>query len=705
MYHDMHTGKWWWQTQKELEREKPGATIIPIILSSDKTQITMFRNKSAYPIYMTIGNIPKDIRRKPSHHAHILLAYLPTTRLDHISNQAARRRTIVNLFHACMSHILKPIHVPGRQGMAISSGDGVVRRGHPILACYVGDYPEQVLVSGTKTGDCHKCDIDHNTLGSKDSPFHLRDLGEILEALALADIDPVGFAKRCSELKMKAVQHPFWEGLPFTNIFHALTPDVLHQLYQGLVKHMIAWIKDAFGTAEIDARCRRLPPNHNMRVFSKGISSLARVSGTEHNQICRFLLGIIIDIRLPNNASSARLVRALRGLLDFLYLTQYPCHTDETLTLLDDALQRFHDNKSIFIDLGIRTQFNLPKLHAYRHYLHMIQQFGTTDNYNTEYTERLHIDLTKDAYRATNHKDEYSQMTLWLERREKMIWHSNYIRWRTSGTDPPQQSPLSMEYLREFKMTKHPSAKAVPLDHIIHDYGATHFRAALARYVVMLSQPDARTRQQVERAAAHIYLPFTSVSVFYKIKFNVVCTDGSKDNATVDSVHVRPECKDQRGKNIPGRFDTVLVNTGDGGDRGVAGESKLIFCSIFSMQYPIGYRVAQVRVVFTIPEQSHDQLVPPRVNIIPQHLAYVEWFTPFATPELHHGMYKISRCFEHGERLASIIPVKNIRRSVHLIPKFGRLVSREWTSSTVLEECNDFFVNPFTDRHAYLTIF
>jgi hypothetical protein len=58
-YCDLHTGKWWWSTQKKMEQEKPGATIIPVIISSDKTQVTLFRNKAAYPIYMTIGNIPK----------------------------------------------------------------------------------------------------------------------------------------------------------------------------------------------------------------------------------------------------------------------------------------------------------------------------------------------------------------------------------------------------------------------------------------------------------------------------------------------------------------------------------------------------------------------------------------------------------------------------------------------------------------------
>ncbi|KAG1798385.1 hypothetical protein EV424DRAFT_1294096, partial [Suillus variegatus] len=156
---------------------------------------------------------------------------------------------------------------------------------------------------------------------------------------------------------------------------------------------------------------------------------LSRVSGTEHNQICRFLLGIVIGIQLPGNLNNGRLTRAIRGILDFLYLAQYPSHTDQTLVLLDDALTRFHDNKDIFLDLGIRSNFNLPKLHSFRHYVHMIKMYGTTDNYNTEYTERLHIDLTKDAYRATNHKDEYSQMTLWLERREKMLWHDNFVKW------------------------------------------------------------------------------------------------------------------------------------------------------------------------------------------------------------------------------------------------------------------------------------
>ena len=67
----------------------------------------------------------------------------------------------------------------------------------------------------------------------------------------------------------------------------------------------------------------------------------------------------------------------------------------------------------------LEAHFNLPKLHAAEHFLRSIRRFGTTDNYNTESTERLHIDLAKDAYDATNGKEYIQQMIHWLERRDR----------------------------------------------------------------------------------------------------------------------------------------------------------------------------------------------------------------------------------------------------------------------------------------------
>ncbi|KAJ7703809.1 hypothetical protein B0H14DRAFT_3099824 [Mycena olivaceomarginata] len=662
MYYNMHTGKWWWSTQAAVEQEYPGATIIPIIISSDKTQLTVFGNKTAYPVYMTLGNIPKEIRRKPS----------------------------PNIFHACMKYMLSPLKTAGVSGIPVTSGDGITRRGHPIYATFVGDYPEQCLVTCTKTGDCPTCEAPRDNLGDG-SIFPLRNLDEILGALETLDQGPTVYARACAAARIKPIFEPFWEGLPYTNIFRSITPDILHQQYQGVVKHLISWLKEACGEAEIDARCRRLPPNHNIRLFMNGISDLNRVTGKEHDQISRFLLGIIIGIPLPNGISRDRLVTAVRGVLDFLNLAQYPMHTSETLQLQTDALQIFHENKSVFVELGIRDGFNIPKVHYDVHYPMYFKLFGSSDNYNTEYTERLHIDLAKDAYRSTNFKDTFPQMTLWLERKEKIFRHEKFIQWRLDGCPvPPKPEVLPpITYERRIRMTKFPTQKAVRINHLISDYGAVSFRDALARFVVQFNDLTL-SRAQIETRAASVVLHFGRVPVFHRIKYTTEdpYKAGGPEDAVVDSILVQPQRMIRNGTVLPGRFDTAIINDGSGKLTGVT-----------------GYRVAQVRVVFSLTARHIEGLFPPG-HYPPKHLAYVEWFSAFtAQPEAPHLMYKLTRSLKDGERLASIIPLENIRRSVHLLPKFGTMAPAHWTSSNVLEECSTFYVNCFTDRHSYATIF
>ncbi|KAG1743776.1 hypothetical protein EDD22DRAFT_982113 [Suillus occidentalis] len=681
LFHDMHTGKWWWDTQKKLDKDNPGGTIIPIIISSNKTQVTLFRNKSVYPVYLTIGNIPKEIRCKPSRGAHILLAYLPCTRLQHITNKAS----LPPDFGKPLSHMLASI---GVDGLRMASGDGALHCCHPLFASFVGDYPEQLLVTGIKFGECPKCDVDADNTGSNTAPFHLRNLTKVLDALAALDEGNLSFVRACAAAGIKPIVHPFWEDLPFTNIFRAITPDVLHQLYQGLIKHLLGWLSAACGGAEIDARCCRLPPNHHIHLFSKGITCLSRISGTEHAQICRFLLGIVIGIRLPNNLNVGHLLRAVQGLLDFLYLAQYPCHSLESLQLLDDALDLFHKNKDIFVDLGIRSNFNLPKLHAARHYSAMIMMFGTTDNYNTEYTERLHIDFAKDAYRATNHKDEFVQMTRWLERKEKIIRHDKYINWRCAGAEetmPYHLCPPDMTFRRLQSVSKHPTAKAVSIDKLIEDYGATYFREALAHYITQLNHandPIPLHSQTLDVLAQDVHFPFRTLPIFHRVKWLSVDARGHGDaTATLDSVHARPQCNS--GSSLrPRRSDTAL----DG---------------VTHSRLNLGVRVGQVRVIFSLPSKSVPLLFSPTVKV-PTHFAYIEWFEPFTSaPDRHHGLYKLSRSLCGGEKVASIVPLANIVRSVHLMPNFGAVVPREWTSDTVLDHCNTFWLNSYIDRYTF----
>ncbi|KAG1869333.1 hypothetical protein DFJ58DRAFT_723180 [Suillus subalutaceus] len=164
---------------------------------------------------------------------------------------------LANLYHTCVGRVLAPLAAAGIDGINMQRGDGTIHRGHPLFACFAGDYPEQVLATGVKTTQCPKCDVPSDELGlaAGVANWQPRDLGVVLDALCALDEGGLAFVRACADAGIKPIVHPFWEGLPFVDIFESVTPDVLHQLYQGLMKHLLAWLSDACGSAEIDARC------------------------------------------------------------------------------------------------------------------------------------------------------------------------------------------------------------------------------------------------------------------------------------------------------------------------------------------------------------------------------------------------------------------------------------------------------------------
>ncbi|KAI9437471.1 hypothetical protein H4582DRAFT_1815428 [Lactarius indigo] len=687
IYSEMHTGDWWWAVQTSLESQQPGATLVPLILSSDKTQLTLFRGKAAYLVYLTIGNIPKAIHRKPSRHAQLLIGYIPTTRLEGVANQAARCHALANLFHSCMHKLLALVTHYSESGVVMMSGDGIWCRCHPIFAVFVGDYPEQTLVTCTYNGRCPKCTVPLDRLG-KYTRSPPRSYDKAIDTFLLADEEVHTFHVACREVGLKPVFHPFWESFPLSNIFISITPDILYQLLQGIMKHLMAWLRSAFGPAAIDACCRSLPPNHHITMFAKGISGLSHVTGLEHKNMCQILLGLIVNHPLPSGQAPLQLVRTACMLLDFLYLAQLPSQTTDTLRRLEDSLASFHSNKDVFVDLGIRDHFNIPKVHSLIHYSSLIMLFGTTDNYNTEQTERLHIDFTKDAYRATNHKDEYQQMTTWLERCEKVQQRIAFIR-RQQGTDQPATQCL--------KMTLHPSTKAASFDDLAMRYGAVEFQDTLADFIAQMNHPDASTAN-VRALAKDTLIPFCSVPTYHKMKFQ---SNGCPEVA--DMIHVRPEQMDSHGRRIPSRFDTVLICNGSQNSTcGNNGQFQLYQCPDQSNWY-LGYRIAQVRVVFQFPNKAIPEVFPSLDTAPPTHLAYVEWFSPIPTrPDANHLLYRVSRLMHNGHQRASIIPVSSILSSIHLFPRFGHCIPQEWNTYSVLELCHTFYVNPFSDRDTYL---
>ncbi|KAI0683012.1 hypothetical protein BC835DRAFT_1423707 [Cytidiella melzeri] len=179
---EMWTADWWWRTQGKLPS---GATIAPVILASDKTKLSSFRgDQTAWPVYLTIGNIAKATRRQVSYKATILIGYIPVSKLECFSTaDKAQRLAGFRLYHHCMQSLLEPLVEAGRSGVDMLCADGAVRKVFPILAAKVADHPEQCLIVNVQENYCPHGKIDPKNRGEPDGCF-LRDIEETLCQLA-----------------------------------------------------------------------------------------------------------------------------------------------------------------------------------------------------------------------------------------------------------------------------------------------------------------------------------------------------------------------------------------------------------------------------------------------------------------------------------------------------------------------------------------
>lgn len=549
----------------------PGATIVPIILSSDKTQLSQFSgDKAAWPVYLTIGNIKKAVHRKVSQHAFYLLGYIPISKMKHFS-KPKRKLAGQRLFHYCMQKITQNLHWAGAEGVTMTCADEFIRKVHPILAAYIADYPEQCLVTCCKEFNCPICFCGRENLGLP--------LGEIFQDVdADTDIwDPKkhmrilksSSIKELDEHGIRPLNNPFWLALPHTNIFQCIVPDILHQLHKGVFKdHLTTWCISIATATEIDARFMTIPHCANLRVFNKGISAISQWTGTEYKQMEKVFLGLLTGT-VPQFV-----MHAARGLMDFIYLAQYPSHSTTTLQRMEESLQEFHRHKEVFINLSCREDFSIPKVHAMEHYTPLIRLKGTADNFNTEHTEWLDIDFAKLGYRASNHKDYIMQMVNWLTCQEKMRGFSAFLQWRHDNSvrdgdnsrgeegDQPVEPEVELNLGRTYRWSKVSPFPNFSIDKIRRMFHAYDFLPAVITFV--------KTNIPGATLIPHENMKF---NLYKRISFLLHSIQQIDSSPVRDFISATPELPSNgRKRAIPARFDTALVHfTPDAQETGAKG--------------------------------------------------------------------------------------------------------------------------------------
>jgi hypothetical protein len=469
-----------------------------------------------------------------------------------------------------MRALLQPLVKPGQDGVRMACADGFLRLVFPILSAYIADYPEQCLVTCCKESACPRCQVDPKKRGD---PVHstLRDPETTLRILA-----EQSRGEKPDEFNNHSLRpiNPFWADLPHCDIFSCITPDILHQLHKGVFKdHIVKWATNSVeGTNdEVDRRFRSMTPHPTLRHFKKGISLTSQWTGTEHKNMEKVFLGVLAG------ATDPAVLRAVRGILDFIYYAHFESHCDESLAKLDAAWATFHENKKIFEELEIREHFNISKLHNIKHYVDSIRSRGSADGFNTEGSERLHIDLAKMGYNSSNKKAYIRQMTVWLRRQDAVHHFCSYLQWAIPGyvaelakvadDDIDDEEDEGNEGHEEeddevaegehstntYVVAKKPGFPNTPVTSIINDFGATDFLPHLDSFL--------RTKSIVSPTFPAMNSTFP---VYKRMTLSLPLVPAVTAQVTKDTVRAtksEPAKVTPNGlkKAVPGYFSTVLV--------------------------------------------------------------------------------------------------------------------------------------------------
>lgn len=430
-----------------------GTTIGGAIFASDKTPLTQHSGEvAAHGLYMSLANIHKAVRSRNSRTAWALIAYIPTSKWrrtlqdrEELSDKSKTELTGVlnrRLFHRCLSIITRDLR--RSEPHPVVDADGHIRMVLYRLLAYIADLEEQLWIAALGSKCCPHCLAKGANLGDEEcshqrtSDSILADLDAVVEKLAILkggyNLETVlEFLHESRNYGLCGVKVPFWAKLPGIDICKVLCPDLLHGFYKFFFDHVFSWNLTSLKAVELDTRVSSQIQLSGDRVFSNGVSHIHQMSGKEYRDLLRTHVSVVAGA--PNGGSS-KLTIATRSIVDCIYLAQYPTCSERVLSAFDRSYALFQENKSVWIENGSRKgkngvieHFNIPKLHIIRHLADHVRSKGPADNYSTETMERLHIDLVKDAYRASNRREWTLQALRWLTRHEQVRNFDAWLEW------------------------------------------------------------------------------------------------------------------------------------------------------------------------------------------------------------------------------------------------------------------------------------
>jgi hypothetical protein len=292
--------------------------------------------------------------------AYILLALLPIPpKFRGISgaDDEERRQQNKTVLYTVLRKILEPLQ--DARPADLVCADSNRRRCYLVLAAWIADHAEHVLLHQLRSQACPRCEVAKEELGTPPEeapPERDYDLYRAkYEKFVQTGKDR--YADFLTDRDLKGVHNPF-SGLPRVNPADLHKPDLLHNIYLGLLKHIMEWLESFLKAHhrmdDFDKAWGTLAPYPGFTVPKKSYREVTQWQGKEMRNLGRILLPVLaVALLRPKRSECDKFRRAIlciKAFVDFHLMAQYRSHTRETLGYLEQYLGEFHAHKDVFLE-------------------------------------------------------------------------------------------------------------------------------------------------------------------------------------------------------------------------------------------------------------------------------------------------------------------------------------------------------------------
>ncbi|KAG1840904.1 hypothetical protein DFJ58DRAFT_718262 [Suillus subalutaceus] len=643
---DFMTGNWSWNQCNTLADDGNchGAMFIPIILGSDKTTVSV---ATAHQDLINYAVLAEQGHEDSKEYLHF-------------------RR---HLFHASLRAILESFRPAMQKPEIVKCADGHYRHAVYGLGPYIADYPEQSLGTADRKNldgsQCNRRSHAHtHTLMLGYSTQELRFGWGIIDGIL-----------------------PFTAYFLRADIHELLAPDILHQIIEGTFKdHLVHWVDEYLVLTYGEAHAEAIWADIDRRIAAG--RKFKQWTGDDSKALMKVFLPAIAG-HIPD-----KMVRAISAFLDFCYIVHHSSLDEGDLLALDEALLRFHEERSIFVETGVKPDgISLPRQHSLCHYRYLIQQFGAPNGLCSSLTESKHQKAVKEPWRRSSGNLALGQMLeinqhldkLALFQAEKFaaglldtpLLPSDTIAVDPDniGGDPDEENYVIADdqdaeiivQLAKNQALHYPSR----LQRIGEQIGVPHLRDLVRQFLHDQRNPDHPIPGHEMDVSlcpdfnGKVHIFHSAVASFYAP--SDICGVNGMLRHVIRSAptwHNGPAC-----------HDCVFIEH----DSTLPGFQ--------------GLYVAQVILFFSFHFRGVDY-----------PCALVRWFETIGDqPCPNTGMWMVEPEFDaNGQRLTSVVHLDTILRPAHLIPVYGNhFIDHDIKCTDSLIAFAAFYINKFSDYHAF----